>query len=109
MASCNRVEVSSGLRCPSSTVSPDWATPPIGSPLIQGREERAQMFLVILPPSDGAVIQRLAYLPMADRCNGPFSSMEIEAGRLPVQVQKLDQPPALAFWISNQRLIVYLD
>src|SRR5438045_8903217 len=46
---------------------------------------------------------------MADSGDGPLRAVEIEARRFPIQPEKLDQPPALAFKIADQTLVIHLD
>src|SRR5437660_3789167 len=67
------------------------------------------MLFVTPPPADRTGVNRLPDLPMADRCDGSLGPVKIEAGRFPVEPEELDQPPALAFEIADQPLVIDLD
>src|SRR5271167_4228096 len=64
------------------------------------------MALVVAPPAGRMGIKRLAHLPGAGRQNGALGLVKLKAGRLPVKTEKGDEPPAFAFEIRDQPLIV---
>jgi hypothetical protein len=51
---------------------------------------------ILAPPAERAGEQRLAHLPAARGQYRPLGLVEVEAGRLPVEVQEFNQTPALA-------------
>src|SRR5260370_38737776 len=67
------------------------------------------MALVFAPSSNRAVVERLSHLPAASGRNGPLRAMEVEASRLPLKIEKTDQPPALALEIAYQRLVFDIE
>src|SRR5260370_19703178 len=67
------------------------------------------MALVFAPSSNRAVVERLSHLPAASGRNGPLRAMEVEASRLPLEIEKTDQPPALALEIAYQCLVFDIE
>src|SRR5215472_4080499 len=76
------------------------------STLRQNLQQRLQVALILAPPANRAGEHRLAYLPAARGHDRPLGLMEVEAGGLPIEVEELDQAPALALQIRDQGLVV---
>src|SRR5215468_8240637 len=69
---------------------------PTRSALRQNPQQRPQVAFIVAPAANRAGEQRLAYLPGARSQHRSFGLMEVEAGGLPIEVEELEQAPALA-------------
>src|SRR6266851_1817782 len=64
------------------------------------------MSLVMVPASDRSRVDLLANLPHAQCRDRALRAVEVEAGRLPIETEEIDQPAALPLEIANQRLVI---
>src|SRR5690349_765281 len=64
------------------------------------------MRLILAPPRNRPIVERLTNLPGTGCGNYSPTAMEFEACRLPIEPQKREYPAALTFEVSDQRLIL---
>src|SRR3974390_2200763 len=72
---------------------------------LQRVKQRSEMPLIITPTSHRSHEQRLPHLPTARGHDRALRLVEIQAGGLPRQTEKTDQPAAFGFQAGNQRFI----
>ena len=67
------------------------------------------MLFVMLPAAHRALVEGLADLPKAGGLYCGLGSVEFEAGWIPWQAEKFNQPPALPLQVSDQLLVLDLQ
>ena len=60
---------------------------------------------VLAPATHGTGIERLADLPLTKSGDHALRAMKLQAGGLPVQAEKIDQPLALSLKVGNQGFV----
>jgi hypothetical protein len=73
------------------------------------REEVGQLVLVVLPSCHRPRVDRLTDLGQARRADDAFRPVEVEAGRVPLQSTRVEQPARNRFEIGHGLLIVDPD
>ncbi len=75
---------------------------------VQHSKQWPEMAGVLAPATHGAGIERLADLPLTESGDHALRAMKLQAGGLPVQAEKIDQPLALSLKVGNQAFVANL-
>src|SRR5258705_13449586 len=78
----------------------------LASLLREDIEQRLELASIVAPAPDRTVIERLTDLPRAERPHRSRVPVEFEAGGLPFQTEKSNQPAAFAFEIGDESFIL---
>ncbi len=65
------------------------------------REERLKAFSIRLPAADRTSMKRAAHLIEAGGAHGPFEGMEVEAARIPGELERVEKPSRFEFKVVN--------